>query len=609
MRHPAETPRAEERPVGRIRVLDDLTVNRIAAGEVVERPASVVKELVENSLDAGATRIDIEVQAGGRSRIRVSDDGTGMDRDDALLALERHATSKLGSPQDLLEIRTLGFRGEALPSIAAVSRFTLRTAVADGSGTEIEIRGGKIKAVREVGAPRGTSVEVADLFFGLPARRKFLRSEASELAHVLRWVARLALARPEVRFRLTHGSRVLIDAPPARDAAERAHHLYGRPLAQRLLPFSLQRAGVRVHGLAGRPAESLPRGEAQHLFVNGRAVQDRVLSHAVRQAYGDTMPKDRYPAVVAFLDLDPSAVDVNVHPQKTEVRFARSSEVHDAVRDAVASALGLEAAVPSLTDLRPGGEVASQLGSVAASALHYLESADPRSASAPGVATRHGVPYGRGDRPPSPGAQPVAVAEVPGRPFSPWTALVQYRESYIVAQDDQGLVLVDQHAAHERVLFEHLLHQAENDRAPVQRLLFPVTVELGHDESALLSEEIGEFRRLGFALEPFGEAVFRVDGVPAVLGEIDPATCLRELLGEAREARSATVGVGGLRRKLVTSAACQAAIKIHHPLTHAGMTGLLDDLARTSSPTTCPHGRPVLFRIRLEEIERGFRRR
>jgi len=593
--------------MGRIRVLDDLTVNRIAAGEVVERPASVVKELVENSLDAGATRVDVEVHSGGRSLIRVSDDGTGMDRDDALLALERHATSKLASARELQAIRTLGFRGEALPSIAAVSRFDLRTAVEDGSGTEIEVRGGKIQAVREVGAPRGTSVEVADLFFNLPARRKFLRSDATELAHVLRWVSRFTLARPDVRFRLVHGSRTLIDAPPARDAAERAHHVYGRQSAERMLPFALERGGVRVRGLAGRPAESLARGEAQHLFVNGRAVQDRVLTHAVRQAYGNTMARDRFPAVLVFLEVDPSVVDVNVHPQKIEVRFARSTEVHDAVRDAVTSALSHDAAVPGLTDLRPGGEVSRHLDAVSASALSYLESrAVPTGAEPRGVGRPGGL-YRGGDGATCP-APPVAVAEGLGR-AAPWAALAQYRESYIVAQDADGLVLVDQHAAHERVLFERFLREAEDDRVQVQRLLFPVTVELANDESAVLSEEIGEFRRLGFEVEPFGGTAFRIDGVPAVLGEIEPTSCLRELLGEAREARSATAGVGELRRKLVTSAACQAAIKVHHPLTHAGMTGLLDDLARTSSPTTCPHGRPVLFRIRLEEIERGFRRR
>lgn len=592
--------------MGRICVLDDPTVNRIAAGEVVERPASVAKELIENSLDAGATRIVIEIQSGGRRLIRVVDDGCGMDRDDALLALERHATSKLRSASDLEGVRTLGFRGEALPSIAAVSRFTLRTAPEDGHGTEIEVRGGKILAVREVGVARGTVVEVAGLFFNLPARRKFLRSEATELSHVLRWVSRFALARPDVRFRLDHGTRTLLDAPKAASAAERAHHVYGEQ-AGRLLPFDHERPGLRVRGLAGRPTEGLPRRDGQHVFVNGRVVQDRVLTHAIRQAYGNTMPRDRFPAALVFVEIDPSAVDVNVHPQKTEVRFASSSEVHDAVRHAVGSAFGAEGAVPDLTELRPQGELSRELGSIAASTVRYLQShGHGDGPPAPFGARRGGGLYDRAA--PDPTAMGTSLAE-PRPRLEGWRALAQYRDSYIVAEDADGIVLVDQHAAHERVLFEQYLGEAEADRVEVQRLMFPVTVELAADQATVLSDEIEEFRRLGFELEPFGERAFRIDGVPAILGEVDPVTCLRELLGEARGAGSAASEVDALRHKLVTSAACQAAIKVNHPLSAVGMDSLLEDLARTASPTTCPHGRPVLFRIRLEEIERGFRRR
>jgi DNA mismatch repair protein MutL len=598
--------------VGTIRVLDDPTVNRIAAGEVVERPASVVKELVENSLDAGARKIDVRLLAGGRRLVRVADDGTGMDRDDALLALERHATSKLCGAADLHAIESLGFRGEALPSIAAVSRFTLRTAPADGAGTEVEVRGGRILTVREIAIPRGTTVEVAGLFFNMPARRKFLRSEATELSHVVRWVARYALANREVRFRLEHGPRVLLEAAPAGSFRDRIREIHGE-LTDRLLPFSVERPGLRVHGLAGRPAEGGRRRDGLQLFVNGRVVHDRVLAHAVREAYGNTMPRDRHPVAFVFVDVDPDAVDVNVHPQKTEVRFARSGDVHDGVREAVASALSLEGAVPDLTELRPTGAASHLRAGVAASTLSYLQARRETGAS-------------HGGGPPSPTSgsrsevqdrqrgQEALLAEGGGgwaeaSRVPPWIPLAQFRDSYIVAEDRDGLVLVDQHAAHERVLFERYLAAAEEDEVEVQRLLFPVTVELAPDRAVVLEEEIKEFRRLGFMIEPFGGTTFRIDGVPSVLGELDPAGCLEELLGEAATTRSASAGVANLRRKLITSAACQAAIKINHPLTDAGMRQLLADLSGTANPTTCPHGRPALFRLRLDEIERGFKRR
>jgi DNA mismatch repair protein MutL len=602
----------KERSVGRIRVLDDPTVNRIAAGEVVERPASVVKELIENSLDAGSRAIDVRVLAGGRRLIRVADDGSGMDRDDALLALERHATSKLDGTTDLHAIDSLGFRGEALPSIAAVSRFTLQTAQEDGNGTEVEVRGGKIIAVREVAIPRGTNVEVAGLFFNVPARRKFLRAEATELSHVVRWVARYALAYREVRFRLEHGPRVMLEAAPAESLVDRIREVYGQ-LSDRLLPFSMDWPGLRVHGLAGRPVESSPRRDGLQLFVNGRAVQDRVLAHAVREAYGNTMPRGRHPVAFVFVEIEPEAVDVNVHPQKTEVRFSRSGSVHDGVREAVASALSREGAVPDLSDLRPSGTAPSAADSIAASALSYFDSQRESTASEQSREASANVPYGRGPGGAAAAGQGTLLAEGPGvvaQPrVAPWVPLAQYRDSYIVAEDRDGLVLVDQHAAHERVLFERYLEDAEEDRVEIQRLLFPLTLELAPDRAVVLEEELGEFRRLGFTIEPFGGHSFRVDGVPSVLGDLEAGPCLEELLGEAASTRSATAGVANLRRKLITSAACQAAIKINHPLTDAGMGQLLTDLAATENPTTCPHGRPILFRLGLDEIERGFRRR
>lgn len=586
--------------MGRIRVLDDLLVNRIAAGEVVERPASVVKELVENALDAGSTSIDVELAAGGRGRIAVVDDGIGMDRDDCLLALERHATSKLSKGDRLDAIRTLGFRGEALPSIASVSRLRLRSAVRHGEGCEVEVHGGRVSAVRDVAAPRGTSVEVEALFFNVPARRKFLRSEATELARCVRVVTHYALAFPAVGFRLRHGGRVLVDAPPAPDRAERVAQIHGRDFARGLLPFDVDREGFRAQGFAGRPVDALASRDGQHLFVNGRQVQDRVLLHAIAAAYGDTMPRGRHPALLLFLELPLDRVDVNVHPQKTEVRFVRSSEIHDFVRDAVASALSHTRAIPTLADLREPDAASG----ITAALLGYL---DERAAStvagfAPAVAEPREVAD------PCAPSEPRRLVEA-GLETARAIPLAQFRESYIVAQDAQGILLVDQHVAHERVLYERYLAQAEADAVEVQRLLFPRTFDLAPDVLLVFEEERGELARLGFPAERFGPASVRLDGVPSFAGEADPERLFRTLLGEAATVRSAAVREAELRRRLVTSAACQAAIKVNYPLSRESMQRLLDDLFRTENPTTCPHGRPILFRLTLETIERAFQRR
>jgi len=628
--------------LGRIHVLGDSLINRIAAGEVVERPASVVKELVENSLDAGATAVDVRLQAGGRRQIRVTDDGCGMDRDDALLAIERHATSKLRGPEDLDSIATLGFRGEALASIAAVSQFTLSTARADGDGIEVRVRGGRIESVREMGLPRGTSIQVDRLFFNMPARRKFLRTESTELSHVARWVTRYALALPQVRFRLEQGERALIVAPPANDRYQRIASLFGEEFTGHLLPFEGRAREMRVEGLAGRPLDAPARRDRQHLFVNGRSVQDRVLGHAISQAYGNTMPKGRYPAMFLFVEIEPSAVDVNVHPQKTEVRFRDGAAVHDLVRESIAAALSDERVLPGYTDLRPESGVA-----VSEAAARFLErhQADPkapdsRSRFRPGTPRPLAAKIDRGALPheaprpstPTPdsasnsdeaeasdqdqarsGARSGdllgAMAEAPELAEHRAVPLAQFRQSYIVAQDEQGLVVVDQHAAHERVIFERYLAEASENRVEIQRLMFPAIVELSPAERVLLEKEQEEFLRLGFLVEAFGGNSVRVEGVPALAADLDPGDVIRELLGEAGRTSAAAAGLRDLRYRLVTSAACQAAIKIHYPLGMPAMQTLLDDLYRTENPSTCPHGRPALFRLSLEEIERTFRRR
>jgi len=594
--------------VGKIRILDDVLINRIAAGEVVERPSSVLKELVENSLDAGATTIECRLEGGGKRAIRVADDGAGMDRDDALLALERHATSKLNRSDDLTAIRTLGFRGEALPSIASVSRFVLRTAMRDGDGTEVEVLGGRIVDVRDVGIPRGTVVEVDRLFHNVPARRKFLRTDNTELAHAVRLLTRFALVRPDVRFRLEHGGRVLIDAPRAADAGERIRHLLGGQGSAELLEVALERPGLRIHGWTGRPVDAVPRRDAQHTFVNGRIVQDRVLGHAVTAAYGNVVPKGHHAALVLFVEIDPEGVDVNVHPQKAEVRFRRPAEVHDAVRDAVHAAFSRGTAVPSLGDLRPGFGGAPTVRGAADPVRRHLVLRDrPQAAEARGESIAP-APVEPARRPELP-----ATADLFERPEVAGSgrtarALAQIRDSYIVAEDPDGLVLLDQHAAHERVLFERFLKDAETGQVETQRLAFPVVVELSAHEMPTFEDEREEFRRLGFLVEAFGERSVRLDGVPAVFAAVGPETLFRELLGEAGAARSATSASAPLRHRLVTTAACKAAIKIRRPMSLPEMQRLVEDLARVDNPSTCPHGRPALFRVTLGEIERAFRR-
>ena len=590
--------------MGRIRLLDDHLINRIAAGEVVERPASVIKELVENSLDAGARSIVVSVQSGGKRGIRCEDDGCGMDADDAVLALTRHATSKLRSSEDLDAIDTLGFRGEALPSIAAVSRFLLRTATENGKGYEVEIHGGEQIGQRNAACPRGTTIQVDRLFYNVPARKKFLKADATELSHIVRGVTRFALANPTIGFKLQSGSRTLLDTPGATDLGQRIGQVYGAKFMDKLLPFQSGTGDRLIHGFAGRPAEALPRRDLQHVFVNGRFVQDRVLLHAIRQAYGNTMPRDRHPALFLFLDLDPRSVDVNVHPQKTEVRFRDSSEIHGAVSAAIGSVLGQAGAVPELTDLRPNALHRSG----ASEALQRFVEREPTTMPPP---LR---------RPPSPGfwpsatssAEPAAAAlsEPAPRIDRQGSARVlgQYLDSYIIAQDEQGILLVDQHAAHERVLFEKYLEDAGENRVEIQRLAFPITLEVTREESLLFEAEQEELRRLGFLAEAFGPTTIRVDGVPAVAADVDAGELLRGLLGEAAEVRHAATDVAQLRRRLITNAACQAAIKINHRLTHPGMQSLIDDLYRLRSPTTCPHGRPLIFRLSRSEIERAFDR-
>ncbi len=562
--------------VPRIRLLPDALINLIAAGEVVERPASVVKELVENALDAGARTIAVRLEAGGRQLIAVEDDGSGMDSDDALLALERHATSKIATPEDLAAIATLGFRGEALPSIAAASHLLVETATADGLGTRVEVEFGRILATGPCARPRGTAVTVRDLFARLPARLKFLRSEATELRHAIAAVAGLAFTMPAVGFTLEHGRRTLLRLPPAASLEQRLPDLAGALRARQARPVRHGAGSVRVTGFL------LPPGGGREivLAVNGRVVRDRALAGAVNRALrspSGAVEADAYLAI----ELPAADVDVNVHPAKTEVRFADPGRVIGAVTQALAAArLTLHGPV----DVRrvvtvPAAAPAGRWLPLEQAAYPAAEPAgEPRvyeaEAPAPTAATRWGRYIG------------------------------QYRDTYLLLEDGDALVLIDQHVAHERVLFERLLDR--RSRPSVQGLLLPEIVELTPALAALAAEAGPELEALGLELETTSGASVRVLGVPAPLPASRAGDLVRRLLADLADAAAPGEGV---RERAAASLACQAAIKKNRPLARAEAERLLADLANVADPHRCPHGRPIVLRLLHDEIERRIGRR
>ncbi len=590
--------------MSRVHVLPDHMINQIAAGEVIERPASVVKELFENALDAGARSIAVDVEGGGRRRIRVADDGEGLDRDDALLALERHATSKLSSIADLARIGTLGFRGEALPAIAAVSRLVLQSSRDGLSGTRVEVDGGRIREVVDAGHPKGTTIEVRDLFFNTPARAKFLRSPSTEMGHISDLVSSYAVSNPGLNVKLTHEGRDLLEAPPADDLAGRVRRLHGRDWGE-AIPIESERGGLRVRGLIAPPARSAASRRMQHLYVNGRLVRDKLISHAVASACESLIPKGRHAAIFLFLSCPLDAVDVNVHPAKAEVRFRDSHAVHDLVRQAVENALrgGLPITPLGQTAATGGQEDATAIVAEASStrashAVHeaarrYLESADAGQAR---MAERGG------------GLSERLSRERGGALVGGAVALAHYRESYIVAADEEGLLLIDQHAAHERILYERLLESGQSEAR--QALMFPVAAAVPRSLGLRLDETAQHLAALGILAEPFGQDTLLVRETPSSLGTVDLPGLLTDLLDLMAEDSPLADAAGVLRReKLLATMACHAAIKVHTPLTGEKMNYLIKELFRTASPLKCPHGRPAVLRYSHEAIERGFERR
>jgi DNA mismatch repair protein MutL len=645
--------------MGRIHILTDQVANQIAAGEVVDRPASVVKELLENSLDAGAARILVEVEGGGRKLIRVVDNGIGMVRDDALLAFERHATSKIQSSDDLLSIATLGFRGEALPSIASICRLELETrAAADPTGTHLEIVGGKIFRVEDAGLPAGTTITVRDLFFNTPARRKFLKAENTELSHVTALVTHYALAHPDKHFELHSATNALLVAPPVAKAAERVYQIFGKDTLDQLVPFAAERpfdrAGLpepppwkrdeeyqppepgflRVSGFVSKPELQKLNRNSIYVFVNQRLIRDRLILHAVSEAYRNVIPPTSFPVVLMFFEMPPHEVDVNVHPSKTEVRFRQPTYVHDFVRDSIRN---------TLIKARPAAEFLAALTTAphATPALIPTTSPIPPQAeteiqdSEPAVNAADAVPFtlAEPERRPEDMKLPFAIQSQPGpaaavhecgfvpdieslpdgaepatlNSLASLKPLGQLRESFILAVNDEGLWIVDQHVAHERVLFEKILREREVERVERQRLLMPLLVDLQPHQMVLFGTIADELDRNGFEVEPFGPHTLAVKAAPVGLEGRALERMLMEVLEQAgNPAQSANLGT--LRARIAASIACHSAIKVNMPLDTRRMEWLLAELARTEHPTSCPHGRPIALRYSWKDIQRAFQR-
>lgn len=595
-----------------IRILPEDLANRIAAGEVIERPASVLKELAENALDAEARTIAVVVQGAGRRLMRVSDDGHGMSRDDALLAFERHATSKIRAAEDLACITTLGFRGEALPSIASVSRLTLTTCPQLGApGTWLELEGGIIRQVREWTGSVGTSVEVRQLFFNTPARLKFLKSRQTELGHMLTAISQLALAHPGIRFRFTHEQQTLLDLPPVQTIHERLAALWGAEVGRQLLPIESHEGSLLVSGFVSPPTWSRASRDALYLFVNGRAVRDRIMLHAVYEAYRHVLPEKRYPMAFVFLTLPPQDVDVNVHPHKTEVRFAQPELVHAVVREAIQRSLALSSqhAMTLPVNLHAAASPVPSPGmpvrqSWPPTINHDIPADAPAQKSDPALVSSS-----------APAMPLIAGREMERSPLAP-TPLVpapslrplgQIHHSFIVADGPDGLYVFDQHALQERILYEILKAGFHAEGVPRQQLLFPATLELTPAAMAWFDEFRALLERIGFEAEPFGGTTVVLRSVPSVLADYAYLEIYRDTLS-ALAGTGRTSPYDEIVEEILASMACHNAIKINRPLDLSEMRRLLDEFAAVGAPATCPHGRPLALTIPVAELRRRFHR-
>jgi len=667
--------------MSRIRILAEGVANKIAAGEVVERPASVVKELLENSLDAGATTIRVETESGGRRMIRVTDDGHGMTHDDALLAFERHATSKLRCADDLLSIATLGFRGEALPTIAAVSRLVLETRdAAEMEGTRVEFAGGKLIGVKPTGLPAGTTISVADLFYSVPARRKFLKSDTTELGHIASLVTHYALANPAKHFVLTTPTQEIINCSPVEKLGERVYQLFGKQALEELgeipaatatfrsaisepaLDAEEEKATLTVSGFTSRPEVQRANRNGIYVFVNRRLVRDRLILHAIHEAYRNILPAGVFPATLLFLDMPYEEVDVNVHPAKIEVRFRRPQFVHDFTRDTIRRALTGARSVASFATAAGGAPSIGMPGaSRDVSRAATTSDFSPRDPSIGAVSGPSGIPramipvmgetrlgsgvgsdggFDLSSAPLRPVEQRLAFGlggfhsetSVYARPaIANWVAnlaapsgdapaslprvdqiadlkpLGQVSSSFIVAVNGGGLWLVDQHVAHERVLFEQHLQARRAGKIEAQRMLLPLVIELAPRQIVIYEKIAEELSANGFEVEPMGPKSVAIQAVPAGIAAGDAEKLLTEIL-DGIDKENAAISLETLQAKIAASTACHAAIKVNMPLDQTKMEWLLAELAKTEHPMTCPHGRPVVLRYSMQDIQKAFKR-
>jgi len=607
----------------KIKILPDDIANQIAAGEVVERPASIVKELIENSLDAGATRIAVDVEEGGRRLIRVTDNGEGMVPEDALACFGRHATSKLYQPDDLFSIKTLGFRGEALPSIASVARLTLETQADGSSGTAIEIAGGKLLAQREQAFPRGTQITVEELFFNVPARRKFLKSESTELSQITTVVTHYALAFPAIHFILRSGAFEIIGAPSTEGFRERVFQIFGKDLLDQLVEYKKDfgRSGVKVHLFTSRPHIQKYNRNSMFFFINRRLVRDRIILHAISEAYRNILPSGTFSVTILFITIPFEDVDVNVHPAKTEVRFKHQSFVHDAIRDSILAGLTLD---KTIVPMESSGTFDNPFAAPSPQPRipDSWSSEDPIARasfalnSVPQTVSGYEIPLalsfrsmGVEDAPTAGSEAPPAFASYPefDRVKSEVRPLGQLRDSFIVATDLTGLIVIDQHVAHERVLFEAYLRQKLAGKLDVQRLLMPIVVQLPPRQLVILDSIVPELATNGFDVEPFGPKTIAIKTAPAILKASAVEKLLIELL-DGLERETQVMNIEALKKKIAASVSCHAAIKINTPLDETKMRWLVGELMKTDVPTVCPHGRPIILRYDLREIEKAFKR-
>ncbi|MFP4057779.1 MAG: DNA mismatch repair endonuclease MutL [Candidatus Brocadiia bacterium] len=583
--------------MGSIQELPELVANKIAAGEVIERPASVVKELVENAIDASATRIDVALEEGGRKLIRVADDGAGMDAEDVAMCFRSHATSKLRTSQDLFFITSLGFRGEALPSVGAVAEVRLVSRPQGAtSGTAIEVSGGKLGEPRPASSPPGTTVEVRNLFFNTPARQKFLRTPRTELGHCMDMATRIALPHEHIHVAVANDGKTLVNTPPSEDRRDRVAAFFGRDLARQLLPVEGGSGPVRVEGFAGPPALSRASTSAQFLFLNRRYVRDRALARAIRQAYEGLLMPGRHPVLFLFLQVDPREVDFNVHPTKVEVRFRQARRVYSQVLQAIRGALAKADLAPPL---RPSGPVPASWQEVRRTAPPRM--GPPSEGLSFGAAPDHLDEARTVPRAAPPVSQPFSGGAPP--PF------FQVHQSYIIEETAEGFRVTDQHALHERVLYEELIRRSGEAGVESQRLLMPEVVQLSAGEAAAASEVLDQLAALGVEVEAFGQDTLAVQAVPRLLGEVDVGQLLHDLLAELAE-EGAKTSVERRRHQLACALACKAAIKAGQRLRPSEIEALLSRRdALGSKAETCPHGRPVALVFSREDLERQFHRK